>query len=97
MLLFWRHRIPLLLAEPIPRDVVDLRKKETRDRCYIDDDELRVTTMIQRLVVLSINEGRADVPKLDHHVVECGTDGACSDVVRVLRGPADEDGVAVWI
>ena len=83
-LLLRRHRIPLLLSQPILRHIVGLRKKKNRDRDDIDDDELRVTTMIQRLVILPVNEGRTDTAELDHHVIERGTDGACSHVVGIL-------------
>ena len=76
MLLLRRHSIPLAVSDLVLRDIIDLRKNEKRNGCYVDNDELSVTPMIQGLVIGAIDEGGADVSKLYSHVVKGGTDRA---------------------
>lgn len=53
--------------------------------------------MIQRLIIRSIYKIRTYITELDRHVVEGCRDGAGANVVGVLGGPADEEGVAVGV
>lgn len=96
-LLLRRHGVPHLVAILVLGDIVCLREEKQCDRQTVDDDQVSITTMIERLVVRAIDERRADVAELHRHVVQGGANRSRADVVGVLRRPADENGMTVWV
>lgn len=96
-LLIRRHLIPLPLLLLIPENIVRLRKQKRPNSQAIDNYQILVSAMIQRLIICFVNERRDDRAELDHHVVKCSRDGTRSNIVAIPRCPGDENGVTVWI
>ena len=96
-LLFWCHCIPLLVPDLILRYIIDLGEDEEQNHQQINNDEIRVPPVIQWLVIGSVYEVWTDVAELDSHVIERCRHRPRSDIIGVLRGPANQDGVAVRI
>ncbi len=81
------QRIPNLRFLPVSENIIPLRKQEQGYTKQIDNDQVCVAAVVQRLVVGAVDEVCTDVTELHGHVVEGCGDGACADVVGVFRCP----------
>ena len=50
-----RHSLPLSISTPVFRDIVKLREDKQSNRNDVDDDQVPITSPIQRLVILAID------------------------------------------
>ena len=50
-----RHSLPLSISTPVLRDIVKLREDKQSNRNDVDDDQVPITSPIQRLVILAID------------------------------------------
>lgn len=68
-LLLLCHSIPKLLFLLVSPHVVSFRAEENGDREQIDHKEIRIATVVVRLVVISVYEVANNTTKLDTHLL----------------------------
>lgn len=61
-LLIWCHRIPSSLSLLVPPCIVALGSQEHGNGQDIDNDKVGVTSVVQRLIVVSVDEVANNVP-----------------------------------
>jgi hypothetical protein len=68
-LLLGRQRIPNPRLLLIPQNIINLRKQKQCNAQQVDDDQVAVTAVVERLIIVAVDEIGADVTQLDGHVV----------------------------
>ena len=63
-----RHGIPLLVSVSVPQDVIQLRCQAHSKSTKGNSNQLRITSLVQRCIILSIYVGCYDSSRLRKHV-----------------------------
>ena len=88
-LLLRRQRIPNAGLLLVPPDIITFRKQEQGDTQDVDDNQIGIAPVVERLIISAVDEVRADVAELHGHVVEGCGDRAGADVVGVFGCPLE--------
>lgn len=67
MTYFGTHSIPLLVSKSIPRHIVHFREEENEDNKNINNNQMRVSGMIQWFIRCQIYVCRNNISKLHAH------------------------------
>jgi len=97
LLLLLGQSIPLPLPDFVAPDIERFYKVEQHDVEATDAQQNLVAAAVQWLIVITVDVRRDDVARLYEHVVKCCRHCARANRVRVLRVPADQDRMAVWV
>jgi hypothetical protein len=62
-----RHCLPLVLSNLVFSNIIQLGGHEQQDRKHVDDNQIAIATLVERLVILTVDIGRRNSTELDQH------------------------------